>query len=205
MDRDLGGKTNEAAGTYSIRIDGRHHEQWIVQPGHQAVELRDFRRRTVHVARIDLMPGYPLFATRPCLAGETIGVADQVPGSPVVPMAEKPHISAEAERDAFVEALDALDRALDVNVVRALRMRTRIKELQKACATGRPISDIIPEESAPLIVELLTQNTETLHTYGSQVRRAEARVLHAEGMPMEQIARLFGVTRQRVSTLLRAL
>lgn len=120
-------------------------------------------------------------------------------------MAEKPHISAEAERAAFVEALDALDRALDVNVVRALRMRTRIKELQKACATGRPISDIIPEESAPLIVELLTQNTETLHTYGSQVRRAEARVLHAEGMPMEQIARLFGVTRQRVSTLLRAL
>jgi hypothetical protein len=118
-------------------------------------------------------------------------------------MADRSHTSVEAERDAFVEALDALDRALDENVERAGRMRTRITELQKACATGRPISDIIPEESAPLIVELLTQNTETLHTYGSQVRRAEARVLHAEGMPMERIARLFGVTRQRVSTLLR--
>lgn len=118
-------------------------------------------------------------------------------------MADKSPSSAETERNVFVEALDALDRALDENVERAGRMRQRIKELQEACATGRPISDIIPEEDAPLIVELLTQSTETLHTYGSQVRRAEARVLHAEGMPMERIARLFGVTRQRVSTLLR--
>ena len=83
-------------------------------------------------------------------------------------------------------------------------MKARIVELEQACATGRPISDIIPEEQAPLIVELLTQSTENLHTYGSQVRRAEARVLYSEGMPMEQIARLFGVTRQRVSTLLRS-
>lgn len=82
-------------------------------------------------------------------------------------------------------------------------MKARIVELEQACATGRPISEIIPEEQPPLIVELLTQSTENLHTYGSQVRRAEARVLHSEGMPMEQIARLFGVTRQRVSTLLR--
>jgi predicted transcriptional regulator len=52
-------------------------------------------------------------------------------------------------------------------------------------------------------VELLTESTESLHTFGSRVRRSEARVLHTEGMPMERIARLFGVTRQRVSTLLR--
>ena len=31
----------------------------------------------------------------------------------------------------------------------------------------------------------------------------EARVLHGEGMTMDQIAKLFGVTRQRVSALLR--
>jgi DNA-binding transcriptional regulator LsrR (DeoR family) len=35
------------------------------------------------------------------------------------------------------------------------------------------------------------------------VRRAEAQALYAEGMTMEQIADRFGVTRQRVSTLLR--
>jgi hypothetical protein len=118
-------------------------------------------------------------------------------------MAEKSPPSVEADRRAFVDALRGLDHALDENIERAARMKSRIAELEQACATGRPISDIIPEEDAPLIVELLTQSTETLHTYGSQVRRTEAQVLHAEGMPMERIARLFGVTRQRVSTLLR--
>ena len=38
---------------------------------------------------------------------------------------------------------------------------------------------------------------------GSRLRRAEARALHVEGMTMEQIADLFGVTRQRVSALLK--
>ncbi len=118
-------------------------------------------------------------------------------------MAEKFPSDAETERRAFLEALRSLDRALDENVDRAHQMKARIDELQQACASGRPISEIIPEEASPLIVELLTQSTETLHEYGSQVRRAEARVLHSEGMPMERIARLFGVTRQRVSTLLR--
>jgi len=111
--------------------------------------------------------------------------------------------SVEAAREEFLAALRALDRGLDQNIERAHRMKRRISELEKACATGRPISEIIPQEEAPLIVELLTQSTETLHEYGSHVRRSEARVLHGEGMPMERIARLFGVTRQRVSTLLR--
>jgi predicted transcriptional regulator len=35
------------------------------------------------------------------------------------------------------------------------------------------------------------------------VRRTEARTLHREGLTMDQIAQLFGVTRQRVSALLR--
>lgn len=118
-------------------------------------------------------------------------------------MAETPRPPVEAERRAFLEALRALDHALDHNVTRAQRMKARIADLEEACATGRPISEIIPEEDPPLLVELLTESTDVLHEYGSQVRRTEARVLHSEGMPMERIARLFGVTRQRVSTLLR--
>lgn len=110
----------------------------------------------------------------------------------------------EAERRAFLDALRALNIALDENIDRAHLMKVRIAELQQACASGRPISDIVSHEKAPLIVELLTESTENLHTFGSQVRRSEARLLHIEGMPMERIARLFGVTRQRVSTLLRS-
>ena len=54
-----------------------------------------------------------------------------------------------------------------------------------------------------LIVQLLTESSKALDTSGSNVRRAEAQALHAEGMTMEHIAERFGVTRQRVSTLLR--
>jgi DNA-directed RNA polymerase sigma subunit (sigma70/sigma32) len=100
-------------------------------------------------------------------------------------------------------ALRELDRALDENVERAKRMKQRIAELEAAYATGRPIKEIVPDEKTPLIVELLTQSAEALHTYGSRVRRAEAQILHREGMTMDQIARLFGVTRQRISALLR--
>lgn len=106
-------------------------------------------------------------------------------------------------RAAFLEALRALDRALDDNIDRAQRMKRRIVELEQACAGGRPIREVVPGEETPLIVQLLTESADTLHAYGSQVRRTEARALHHEGMTMDQIARLFGVTRQRVSALLR--
>ena len=38
---------------------------------------------------------------------------------------------------------------------------------------------------------------------GERFRSAQARSLHAEGMTMNVIAKLFGVTRQRISALLR--
>ena len=109
----------------------------------------------------------------------------------------------ERERAAFLQALGELDDALDANTARAQRMKQRISELQQACATGRPIKEIVPLEDPPLIVHLLSESTKALHDYGAAVRRTEARVLHREGMPMDQIAQLFRVTRQRVSALLR--
>jgi predicted XRE-type DNA-binding protein len=105
--------------------------------------------------------------------------------------------------EAFLAALHDLDQALDENIERAQRMKQRIAELLEACAGGRRIIDIAPEEETPLLVQLLTEGAESLQLYGSRVRRAEARALHAEGLTMDQIAHLFGVTRQRVSALLR--
>ena len=51
-------------------------------------------------------------------------------------------------------------------------------------------------------MQLLTQGSAALYIAGANVRRAEAEALYAEGLTMEQIARSFGVTRQRVSALL---
>ncbi|MGE5617576.1 MAG: hypothetical protein ACM3UX_01415, partial [Candidatus Woesearchaeota archaeon] len=74
---------------------------------------------------------------------------------------------------------------------------------RKVHSEGQPLRDIVPNEESPLIVQLLTESTNLLHSYGNRVRRTEARALHREGMTMDEIARLFGVTRQRVSALLR--
>jgi len=107
------------------------------------------------------------------------------------------------EVDAFMEAVEDLDRALDESIEMVARMRERISELRRAHAEGRPLRDVVPVERRPLLVQLLTELTNLLHSYGNRVRRTEARALHREGMTMEEIAEQFGVTRQRVSALLR--
>lgn len=107
------------------------------------------------------------------------------------------------EVDAFIEAIDDLDRALDESVEMVKRMKERIRDLRTANGEGRPLREIVPEEQTPLLVQLLTESTNLLHAYGNRVRRTEARALHQEGMTMDEIARLFGVTRQRISALLR--
>lgn len=107
------------------------------------------------------------------------------------------------EQDAFIEALDDLERALGRGEKMMDDMKVRIVEIRHAHEDGRPLRDIVPEEKGPLIVQLLTESTNLLHSYGNRVRRTEARALHREGMTMDEIAKLFGVTRQRVSALLR--
>ena len=103
-------------------------------------------------------------------------------------VSERPFVME--EREAFVEALGRLDDTLDENTARAACMKQRIAMLQEACETGQPLHEFAATERAPLLVHLLTQSAEALDRVGSHVRRTEARVLHREGMTMEQIARL---------------
>jgi predicted transcriptional regulator len=79
----------------------------------------------------------------------------------------------------------------------------RIASLRSEVASGVPVTDAVRGEERPLIVELITQNVEALHSVGSRLRWAEARALQAEGLTVTAIAELFGVTRQRVSALLQ--
>jgi hypothetical protein len=108
-----------------------------------------------------------------------------------------------ADRDAFMDALHDLDRALDQTIELAQRMKRRIDTFHQLQSSGRPLREIVPREDPPLIVQLLTECTNLLHSSGNRVRRTEARALHREGLTMDEIAKLFGVTRQRVSALLR--
>ena len=70
-------------------------------------------------------------------------------------------------------------------------------------AKGASLAEIVAVRDGPLIVQLFTESSAALDTSGASVRRAEARALYAEGLTMDEIAERFGVTRQRVSDLLR--
>jgi hypothetical protein len=107
------------------------------------------------------------------------------------------------ETEAFLRALEELERALERNLEMTGRMQERIGHLRGELAAGRKLPEIVPAEETPLLVTLLTEAANLLHTCGTRVRRTEARAMHREGMSMEEIARLFGVSRQRVSQLLR--
>ncbi len=105
--------------------------------------------------------------------------------------------------DPVLEALDGLVRALRENRSRIEATIERAERIREQREQGMSYREIESGVDRPLIVELTRDNLAALVEAGSRLRRAEARALHAEGMTMEQIAELFGVTRQRVSALLR--
>jgi DNA-directed RNA polymerase sigma subunit (sigma70/sigma32) len=105
--------------------------------------------------------------------------------------------------DAVLQALTALEEVIAENDKRAALIKKRMARIRRARARGLPYSDMVSNEDGPLIVQLLTQSSTVLDTCGADVRRAEAQALYDEGMTMDQIAERFGVTRQRVSALLR--
>jgi DNA-directed RNA polymerase specialized sigma24 family protein len=105
--------------------------------------------------------------------------------------------------DAFLEALTALENALADNQRRTTLIKKRIAQLRRLRSKGASYAESVTRNDGPLIVQLLTESSTALDRSGANVRRAEARALYAEGLTMEQIAERFGVTRQRVSILLR--
>ena len=120
-----------------------------------------------------------------------------VGGTHNAPMAE-PTLS----RDIFLTTLDDLLIATDANVERANLIKERIDDLRSQVASGVSVAQALATEPTPLIVELITENISSLQEVGARLRWSEASLLREEGMTAADIARLFGVSRQRVSALL---
>jgi len=115
----------------------------------------------------------------------------------VGPVAEnQPH-------DELLEALDALLVVLRESTKRnqlAIRQATAIQRLH---ASGRTYREIFDLDERSLIRQVTRDNVDEMIQASARLRWAEARALHAEGMTMDKIAVLFGLTRQRISTLLK--
>jgi DNA-directed RNA polymerase specialized sigma subunit len=105
--------------------------------------------------------------------------------------------------DPFDRALGDLERTLDANAKRMAQIKRRIAEIRRQRSAGRSYREIVEATQGDLSVQLITEATQALDEVGARVRRTEALALYREGMTMEEIAERFGVTRQRVSALLR--
>lgn len=103
-----------------------------------------------------------------------------------------------------LDALAAVATVLSACEERTAQIRRRIAEIEESLASGRPLRAVVSPAARPLAIELLTQCLSELQTAGVALRRAEAGALHRQGATISEIADLFGVSRQRVSTLLRA-
>ena len=108
-----------------------------------------------------------------------------------------------APRDDADAALTALRTEIDGCMAQLHHARDRIDRLLETRQTGRAWLDVITDEARPLVVESISTVLSRLARAGHVWRREQALALRAEDVSINRIAALFGVTRQRISTLLR--
>jgi hypothetical protein len=105
--------------------------------------------------------------------------------------------------DPASQALTQLVSTLDDCVAQLEDARTRARRLLRERQTGRPWVEIVSAESRPLVVESISTVLSSLATAGHAWRPEEAAALQSEDVSINRIAAMFGVTRQRISALLR--
>jgi hypothetical protein len=114
-----------------------------------------------------------------------------------LPVPEAPH--ADPATTALTDLVAAIDDCAEL-----LRgARERAAELLSSRTAGAPWLEIVTAENRPLVVESVSSVLATLSRAGSTFRREQAHALQAEQVSINRIAALFGVTRQRISALLR--
>ena len=108
-----------------------------------------------------------------------------------------------SDRQRLLDALGQIDAELADNIERGLEIRRRVEWLRDRVIDGAEVRAVIEAEPRPRIVELLTANMTVIETAGAELRTSLAHTLRNEGLTIESIADLFGVTRQRASALLK--
>jgi hypothetical protein len=108
-----------------------------------------------------------------------------------------------SDLDAVMGALDEVLAALDRHDDRAARIRARAEAVRARSLAGESYLQVVEQVGRPAIVSLLSESLRDLADAGAILRRDEARALRAEGCTIDRVAQIFGVSRQRVSVLLR--
>jgi hypothetical protein len=115
-----------------------------------------------------------------------------------------PRDDADPSNDEVLLALQEAMAALRHSSGRNQLALVQAEAMARQRAEGRSWRDIVQDEDGPLVVELMSESLGALIDAGARLRRAKARALYRDGVTMEAIAELFGVTRQRVSHLIHS-
>ncbi len=106
--------------------------------------------------------------------------------------------------DKVLGALETSAEGLEETITllkMALEVMVRIREQR---LSGVTYSEMTDHANLPHLVEAFRTSLHLLELHGHRLRVEGVRTLHAEGLGIDRIAELFGVSRQRVSALLRS-
>jgi PAS domain S-box-containing protein len=113
-------------------------------------------------------------------------------------------VMADPARDEVLDALAAVVEVIDAGRDRIEAVDKRAGELRAGRSRGVSYAELLTGASGPLVVDIVSELLDGLSDAGSRLRRAEARAAHAEGLSMDKISRLLGVSRQRVSAIINS-
>jgi predicted XRE-type DNA-binding protein len=105
--------------------------------------------------------------------------------------------------DAVLVALDHLVAAARANIVAWVGIMERVEKIREQRRLGLAYTQMSVTADSPPIIDVVASNQERLTVAAAHFRRALAHQLADEGWSTAEIARTFGVTRQRVSALLK--
>jgi hypothetical protein len=113
------------------------------------------------------------------------------------------HGAGTATEDATLSALDALSDALSEMAHDQQLLEKRLRDLHRQRSEGRAWRDILADEEPPGTMQVVSRMLGCLAKASGTLRKELVDTLRREGVSIPAIAKLFGVTHQRVSNLLR--
>jgi hypothetical protein len=108
----------------------------------------------------------------------------------------------ETAYDRFVASLDDLDAMMTTCEHLLVDVRVRAAKVRRLHQEGRPLGDL-RRHNGPSLVQLLSEISGCVDKSSAFVRRRSVAALLEEGFSQQEIADMFGVTRQRVGTLVK--
>lgn len=114
-----------------------------------------------------------------------------------------PLSAPDSDSDAVLDAIEGLLAAARENIVAWVGVMERAEAIREQRRAGVPYSQMRIDTTTPPIIDAVSRNQERLGSAAAALRRSLAHALAAEGMSHADIARAFGVSRQRVGMLLR--